>query len=242
MKVIGFANKYYTLWDVVIETITHENYKDEIHHNSYIKNISFDKNTAFTKYPTAYFDANLCGKNNDFIYGKIIWTNIDTFRYGTLSGTKIEDCTDFKYLEAYYNDLAWDEHRDFVQNFLISKGYVLNDDGDLLSPIYIERQKEIIDNQKDIMNCINNKKSISFIPIRNLNDNGEYINIEDAITYIFTDIAKQNYNGFQYYLPVLNGKAKLIKNKCIEITKYTFTRNEYNELTIHALEFNIKNN
>ena len=43
MKVIGFANKYYTLWDVVIETVTHENYKDEIHHNSYIKNISFDE-------------------------------------------------------------------------------------------------------------------------------------------------------------------------------------------------------
>lgn len=241
MKVIGFANKYYTLWEVNINVIEYENYKTEIYNNIYIKNISIDKDKAFAKYPTVVFDENLHGRTNDFIYNKTIWKNIDTFRFGALCDTKIEDCTDFIYLETYYNNIAWDDHHEYIKDFLISSGYVFRN-GELLSPRYIKRQHDIADNQKYVRDCIDNHKSISFIATTNVNDNGDIYDKDAAITYVFQKVSLQSYNGYQYYLPMLNDKAKRIKNKTIEITDYMVEETEYNELIIHIKNFKINKN
>ena len=50
---------------------------------------------------------------------------------------------------------------------------------------------------------------------RNLNDHG-VIDI-DGISYYFNDYVMRDYNGYGYGLPTLNGKAKRVKNKLIEV-------------------------
>ena len=42
MKVIGFANKFYTLWDVTSKVVESKYSKDTLVTNTYIKNISMD--------------------------------------------------------------------------------------------------------------------------------------------------------------------------------------------------------
>ncbi len=64
-KVIGFANKYYTLWEVVIEN-------DYIIYG-YLKNLSYDFDEAKLKAGTDKFDENLRGKSKTFT--KIIYNN-----------------------------------------------------------------------------------------------------------------------------------------------------------------------
>ena len=51
---IGFANKYYTLWQISEETKPLGNGRSMVvTHYTYVKNISFDKETALAKYPGA---------------------------------------------------------------------------------------------------------------------------------------------------------------------------------------------
>ena len=60
---IGFANKFYTLWHITEETKPLGNGRSYVITNyTFIKNISFDKGVALSKYPEAIFDENLRGK------------------------------------------------------------------------------------------------------------------------------------------------------------------------------------
>ena len=60
---IGFTNKFYTLWEITEETRPLGNgHNYVVTHYTYIKNISFDKETALAKYPNAIFDDSLRGK------------------------------------------------------------------------------------------------------------------------------------------------------------------------------------
>ena len=59
---IGFANKFYTLWQISEETKPLGNGRSYvITHYTYVKNISFDKETALAKYPGATLNENLRG-------------------------------------------------------------------------------------------------------------------------------------------------------------------------------------
>lgn len=239
MKVIGFANKYYTLWEVNVTVTEYENYSSKTYHNTYIKNISIDKNKVIEKYPTISFDENLKGKTHDFDYKNVEWKNIDTFRFGNLEGTKIELSTDFQYIALYYSALNDGDHRDYVLNYLLSAGgYVLRNN-ELLSPAFIAREQEIVNKQKEIRMLIDNHKSILFKSQTNVNDHCEIYDGTAAITYVFQKVSLQSYNGYQYYLPVLNGVAKRIKNKVVEITDYMVEETEYNQLIIHIKNFKI---
>lgn len=103
---IGFANKFYTLWNITEETKPLGNGRSYmITHHTFIKNISFDKEIALAKYPEAIFDENLRGKTASWNTTKEVWDNVDTFRFGKYNGQKINEVNDLGYTEWYWDQV-----------------------------------------------------------------------------------------------------------------------------------------
>ncbi len=87
MKVIGFAGKYYTLWEVTSSTTDFCNGKHCIIKSyTYLQNISFDKEKVFAMYPNIEIDEELRGRTKSFKSYKEYWDNIDTFVHTTFVG------------------------------------------------------------------------------------------------------------------------------------------------------------
>lgn len=97
MKKIGFANKFYTLWDYESETVyktdsygTH--HPVSINHKyTYIKNISFDLDKVKEMYPGVDIDENLRGVSTSFTVGNDINLPVDFFWVGKYCGQKIQE-------------------------------------------------------------------------------------------------------------------------------------------------------
>ena len=121
---IGFANKFYTLWNITEETRPLGNGCNYVvTHYTYIKNISFDKETALAKYPNATLDENLRGKTASWSsQPKEVWDNVNCFRFGKYK-YQVIDSTDVNYLEWYWNQLPIGNHRDYVSSYLEGLGY-----------------------------------------------------------------------------------------------------------------------
>ena len=119
MKAIGFAKKFYTLWEISENTVD----LGHGHHRIYTvytfaKNISFDKNTALAKYPEAEFNDELCGKTKSWTSEpQDIWDNVDIFRYGKYKYQTIETFKDTKYIAWYWGTTSCD-HRNYISNIL----------------------------------------------------------------------------------------------------------------------------
>ena len=92
---------------------------------------------------------------------------------------------------------------------------------------------------------LSNKEEIEILFNRNLSiesDNsnkcyGVYRN-EDGILFKFNDVKINYYNGFEYGLPLVNGKAKRIKNKTIKIKDYKYEITKYDTI-VEVLDFAI---
>ena len=111
MKVIGFANKFYTLWEVTEETRDLGNGRSYlITHYTYIKNISFDKETALSKYPGISIDENLKGHTESWSSKKEIWDNVNTFRFGKYAYKNIEEVNDVSYTEWYWANIDYNSY------------------------------------------------------------------------------------------------------------------------------------
>ena len=67
----------------------------------------------------------------------------------------------------------------------------------------------------------------------NPNEEGEYYDMNSEYTFKFDEVRSNNYRGFEYYLPVMNGKCKRIKNKSIKITDGEIVDDN---VLIHAFE------
>ena len=236
---IGFANKFYTLWNITEETKPLGNGCNYVvTHYTYIKNISFDKETALAKYPNATLDENLRGKTTSWSsQPKEVWTNVNCFRFGKYK-YQVIDSTDINYLEWYWDQLPLGDHKDYVSSYLEGLGYEIRswDNGNqyLMSPEDLENEKENNKIVNSLEEKLNNREIIEFTPEYNPNIDGD-IRVGDVI-YHFNEIKENWYNGFEYYLPVVNGKQKRIKNKKLAITKYTYSITE-NVITINIKEF-----
>ena len=241
---IGFANKFYTLWQISEETRPLGNgHSYIVTHYNYIKNISFDKETALAKYPNATLDENLRGKTQSWNTEKEVWDNVDTFRFGKYKYEKIDD-SDLNYLTWYWDQIDG-EHKEYVGKILEANGYeircwISEFSGQkvahqyLVSPEELKKEKinaEVVDN---LEKKLHNGETIEFTPEYNPNEDGD-VSIGN-VTYHFNEVKENWYNGFNYYLPVVNGKQKRIKNKKLTISKYTYSRNE-NVITINIEEF-----
>ena len=79
-KAIGFSNKYYTAWKIYSETETTNYGKREITHYQYIKNLSFDFDTAKSKWDGDFIEG-LRGKSHSFDTEKLFY-NPEIFSFG----------------------------------------------------------------------------------------------------------------------------------------------------------------
>ena len=248
MKVIGFANKFYTLWDVTEDTRPLGNGRSYvITHFCFIKNISFDKETAIAKYPEAPIDENLRGKTASWDSQKEVWDNVDTFRFGKYQYRKIEEVNDLNYT-AWYWDQVCMEHKEFVSEFLKKNGYEIRTrtwktyegqdrtDEYLMSPEALENEKAEAEKLIVDENVLKSGDTLSFMCEYNLDENGEVC--DGNFTFKFPEIKEMEYRGWPYWLPMKNGKAKRIKNKNVVVTKYTYTRNNYG-FTVSVIDFEI---
>ena len=250
MQYIGFTNKFYTLWEVYEDSKPLGNGRTmKVTKHIYIKNISFDRNTAFATYPNAKFDEELRGHSASFDSNeRIEWDNVDTFRFGKYQYMKIKDNSDTDYIEWYWNQV-YAEHREYVAEVLKSRGYEVrywvstDENGQKLAHQYLMSPESIAQEKFEEFEL--NKKveeltkgeSLNVFITSNLDEDGYYK--DGNISYHFQEVKENWYAGFYYYLPVLKGKAKRIKNKNIIIKNYTWKK-ENNSVVIEVIDFEIK--
>lgn len=237
MKVIGFANKFYTLWDVTSKVVESKYSKDTLVTNTYIKNISMDIDKVKELYPDVEIDESLRGHSCTFEYTKERKeTNTDKFNFGKYEGKLISECTDNSYL-CWFFDNCDGERKQNVEARLVELGFVIKDD-------IIFTQEEIA-KQEQIERMLSNKEELEILFNRNLSIEfdssdkcyGVYRN-EDGILFKFNDVKLNYYNGFEYGLPLVNGKAKRIKNKTIKIKDYKYEITKYDTI-VEVLDFTI---
>ena len=245
---IGFTNKYYTLWSMTEDFKPLGNgHSYVVQHFTYIQNISMDRETAFKKFPGVEYMEGLRGKSHSFDYKKEVWDNVDTFRFGKYKYEKIESVNDLNYT-AWYWDQVYAEHKDFVSEFLKKNGYEVRThtwisydgtektDEYLMSPEALEEEKKNIAAVNATIEKCKNNESFEFIPEYNLDEMGDYR--DGDIIFHFAEIKENYYQGYTYYLPILNGKAKRFKNKNIKVTKYSYSVNN-RIVTINVEDFEI---
>ena len=237
MNLIGFASKFYTLWDVTKHTVNSPYGYKTYYSYTYLRNISMDKDTAFAKYPGVEYDESLRGKTISFKTTPVItYTDITKFRFGKYENREIADINDEDYIMWYFDNLSYDEHRDYVKSVLIDKyGYIEYNGRIFSAKVYKEICEENARIEK-VVKMINNNEVLTFIPEFNPDSYGE-LHI-DGIIYRFNEVAKNYYNGYEYYLPVVKGKSKRIKNKTVNVTKYTSTVID-NTITVDIIEFTV---
>ena len=248
---IGFANKFYTLWHITEDTKPLGNgHSYVITHYTFVKNISFDKETALAKYPEAIFDENLRGKTISWETKKEVWDNVDTFRFGKYNGQKINETDDLNYIEWYWEQIGGD-HKVYVSHYLESIGYEIrtwtweNSNGQkidnqyLVSPETIENMRKAAAELKLFIDKCKNNEIFEVVPTKNLDYNGEFR--DGDVIYKFENFKLMEYAGYEYGLPLdSKGRAKRIKNKNLKITKYTYNvDNDLNILTITCKDFEI---
>jgi len=247
IKAIGFTNKYYTLWEIWEEHRPLGNgHSYVITHYNYIKNISFDRDTAIAKYSGLPIDESLRGHTRSWNTTKEVWDNVDVFRFGKHKYDKIDDCFDTDYITWYWDNVGGD-HKDYVGKVLIDRGYEIRErvynfssgprvEQYLMSPEALEQERKAKREFQEMVEKIENATELTFFCDHNPGYDGEYW--DGNIHYHFQEVKENYYNGYDYYLPVLNGKAKRVKNKNIIVTKFTYEIIE-NTIIIQILDFKI---
>ena len=227
MKAIGFATKFYTLWDIETESIfstrvsaNGENHfkSGEMHKCTYIKNISIDVEKVKNIYPDLDILEGLRGHSNSFEYetGKrshIEYEN-DVFSKGYRKGEIIENCSDIRSLQWAFDNEDNTDRISNIENKLNQLG-LYHYDYRWISKEAIQSLNENTERIKKVYSDCTNTSTITIQPLKNLAGNG-IIEI-DEITYAFPEHTKMYYNGFVYSIPTINGIGKRIKGKTLEL-------------------------
>ena len=229
MKVIGFVNKFYTLWDVTSTVVELKYSKDTLVTNTYIKNISTDIDKVKELYPGVEIDESLRGHSCTFEYIKERKEiNTDKFNFGKYEGQLISECNDESYLIWFFDNCDVERKKN-VEERLVKLGFIVKNDT-------IFTQEEI-EKQEQIERMLSNKEELEVTFDRNLSVEfdssnkcyGVYRN-EDGILFKFNDVKLNYYNGFEYCLPLVNDKAKRIKNKTVKIKDYKYEITKYDTI------------
>lgn len=224
-KIIGFATKYYTLWNYEEEqTFISDAYGNShstgsIHRYAYIKNVSTDIQKVKEQYPNIEIDESLRGRTQSFSYTTKNDYPLGYFWFGKYQGKLIDDIveSDFEYCiwAAQNTDVADQikKHPKCAAHFLA-----------------IEKQQQAGEKERQAQfeNCtpivVGNQK-ITFRSNakwkRYVNKKPEYYaraecNGIDLTVYLLD--GKEVNGMYPYVMPVIYGKARRVKNKEIEVS------------------------
>lgn len=241
--IIGFSEKYFTLWNV---------FGDERRQEfQYVKNISMNLDVVREKYPDVEIDYTLRGtswivreKKEQVEYEG------DVFQHGRYIGLNIVDCKDYDYMFWYYSNCANEREQETIMTVLEPVGYrtithVYMCDGEkvthhgIMTPEEAKHYDEIQRKFDATIDRIKNEGTVEVTVTTNaeyqFEDDNYTLFTEDKIVVLVVDEAKeQYYNGYTYYLPVINGKAKRLKNKTVtfDVKKYTID-DVYRHIYVH---------
>ena len=107
----------------------------------------------------------------------------------------------------------------------------------LMSPEALEEERKSMKAMDEMTKKLNSSDSFEIFFDHNPDEEG-YCRVDD-IFYHFEEIKENWYNGFPYYLPVLNGKSKRIKNKNINVKKFTVETLNNGSIVVEILDFEI---
>lgn len=238
---IGFANKFYTLWIMTTTSKYLGNGKSCIRTDyEFKKNISMTKEYVIKKYPGVEIDPELRGKSWSFSKERYEWTTFDEFRFGKYEGLKLDEIKDYNYTAWYFGEIRDDKHKEVVKEFLENAGYRISPNGCVTSPKELIELQEMKERAMEFIEMAENGELIEFVPETNLSFDGLYR--QEMVLFKFPEVKEMYYNGYEYYLPVLNGKTKRIKNKTIMVTEYTYKIIENGGLVIYIEKFEIAKN
>jgi len=229
MKVIGFSNVYYTLWDVEKEdvyiTVNNEHRKSGTNIKyTYYQNLSKFLDKANEKFLTLTGenapkpDETLNGKSNSFsLFEKSEIYNKGEFNFGKYAGQLIINCTDYKYLLwCLSSDSIYNEDKENAKTVLLSNGYVenLNKTGictvDELNN-QIEQNKKALYEKSLIRGFNFNDKEkieldVTVHSISGFNSQYGYINVYQFLT---SDLKIVKYSGNKYYSVEVGDNIKI---------------------------------
>lgn len=232
MLKIGFATEFFTLWDVSSEVMYTTNMRGE-HHASYEKvsyyymqNLSKDEASAIKKAKERgctilEVDNELFGRNNSFSKEIKLSSELRSdinpfFTYGKYTSQAILECTDIKYLAWYFGETS---NRYAKQILLDNNYYEVN--GQVLDIEAYNRHLSYIESRKETDLLVSKieaagEMEIDFIMLQNPRRYEKLSPTDCNIDVVFDDVQEMHYKGMDYYLPVIGGKARRIKNKSIK--------------------------
>jgi len=243
MKIIGFSNKFYTLWEVTTSvTQLAPSHSRVITRYEYIKNISMDIDVVSVKYPGVMIDESLNGKTKSWESSKDVWEDLDVFRFGKYKYENIDENGDTRYISWYWTNI-YDEHKAYVSCLLERRGYEVRryDNGEeyLMSPEDLEKEQKELEEFYEIADMIFEKKEFEFTPKSNLHEDGNYC-LKGHVVFHFPEIKRYCYEGYDFYLPVMDKKAKRIKNKTIVVKEYKYSKIGKTTIQVDVSKFEIK--
>lgn len=226
MFTIGFTTKFYTLWDVTVESVINEyGRKGERVTAAYIKNISMDEKTARAKYPDAPVDMSLRGHSS---FTRMNWEPmpLDVFPCGVYAGKPIAECKDSDYMYwAVYSNMLCGESCDIAKAALIERGFCAYYEGEFMKADEVAKLEREDAAFADLVAAIDRVGFViveSATNIRREDDERgkhyvSYTKNNVTIEWPENMIERFSYNGYEYYLPVKGGKAKRIKGKNLKV-------------------------
>lgn len=236
---IGFARKYYTVWDYsVSERTDARGIKYRTEHYVFLRNASMNKEKALAKYPDAEYCEDLHGRTRSWDYERRI-IEPNKFHVGKYSGILFSACTDYSYMMWFYNNCATTEQMENIAAVCIPECYEVVEyhytpyDSDhevitkqMISPEDVKARKE--QEEREMQGKVRLEKGIPFVVTmeKNLNDMGEYFIKDLEITLRFEKFKPGYYRDMVWGLPIdKKGNAKRVKNKQLLIEKYELAGN-----------------
>lgn len=236
--VIGFTNKYYTLWsyNTVTNYITISDKRlpsTKTTQYTYIKNISINIETVKRLYPNVSIDEGLRGKKRNFVVTENIFPD-NVLNFGKYAGTSIDDLfeLDFSYIQWLHSNSSkrgyieehpkWIKYQNELANIVRSRNEMMSsfptEPGCLrfIDNGYVDKFAELYDGDwiSDDLNCV--YKVYDFYkfsllrntPVLMLRDSSDVHNVKIVIF--------QNYkrvNGkYPYNMALIGNKYVKMKN------------------------------
>lgn len=225
MLKIGFASKYFTLWDVTTQTEYGQGstgtYSYEKTLYTYYRNLSINEDKALEKAKKAgvkdlTVDIELFGRSgrsfetsSPRVYVKYEDTQ---FSYGRYRGEYFSESEDIEYLKWYFVDSGNIKAAERVAEL---DDYYVIDGTDLITQDIIEKRARIKEKFKIFENSLKTQGFVDVYVDSSVNQYG-FLKV-DGIKFYFNEIKENWYRDYPFYRPALNGKAKVIKNKTVRI-------------------------